>query len=96
MHLHEPIGINHLIKKLIEQSPHRSKLEEAIVVNAWNQVMPNPIRRRIEHIYVRQNKIFVKVASAPLRQELQSKKQQIIEELQSHIQDQLIIDIIFT
>jgi hypothetical protein len=95
MYHREPTAISQLVKKLIEQSPYRHKLEQASIVDAWYRAMPLIIRRRTEQIYVRQNKVFVKLSSAPLRQELQNTKHQVLEILQPYITDYSIADIVF-
>jgi hypothetical protein len=95
MYHREPTTINQLVKKLIEQSPHRHKLEEASIIDAWYRAMPLMVRRRTEQIYVRQNKVFVKLNSAPLRQELQNTKHQVLKILQPYITDYAIADIMF-
>ena len=92
----EPTMINHLIQKMIKESPHRDKLEEASIIHAWHQIMPGLISRRTVHIAVKQHKVFVKVNSAPLRQELQNTKQQILERLQNTCKDYIISELIFT
>ncbi|ACE06042.1 MAG: DciA family protein [Candidatus Amoebophilus sp.] len=96
MYHREPTAINQLVKKLIEQSPHRHKLEEASIIDAWYRIMPTIVKRRTEQIYVRQNKVFVKLNSAPLRQELQNTKHQILKMLQPYVIDYTIVDILFT
>jgi hypothetical protein len=96
MHHKEPATINQLLKKLIEQSPYRHKLEEASIIDAWYRTMPTIVKRRTEQVYVKQNKVFVKLNSAPLRQELQNTKHQVLKTLQPYIVDYTIVDILFT
>jgi len=96
MYHREPATINQLVKKLIEQSPYRHKLEEASIIDAWYRIMPTIVKRRTEQIYVKQNKVFVKLNSAPLRQELQNTKHQILKMLQPYVIDYTIVDILFT
>ncbi|OJW67184.1 MAG: hypothetical protein BGO68_01300 [Candidatus Amoebophilus sp. 36-38] len=91
----EPTMINHLIQKMIKESPHRHKLEEATIIHAWHQMMPHLVSRRTVHISVKQHQVFIKVNSAPLRQELQNTKQQILAVLQNACKDYVISDLIF-
>jgi hypothetical protein len=92
---HQPTIINELIKNIIKQSPHQHKLQEANIINTWHQVLPSLISRRTSRIYLKQNKIFVKIDSAPLRQELQNTKQHILKTLQDSVKDYEIIDLVF-
>ncbi len=91
----EPIPIHQLIQRLIEQSPHQHKMVEASIINAWHYHMPAIVSRGTKRIYVKQNKIFVEIASSPLRHELQNAKQTILGKLQGHVPGYTIGDIAF-
>jgi hypothetical protein len=91
----EPIPIHQLIQKLMEQSPHQHKMVEASIISAWHCHMPAIVSRGTKRIYVKHNKIFVEVASSPLRHELQNAKQTILEKLQTHIPGCRLDDIAF-
>jgi hypothetical protein len=93
--MNNPAPIFQLIQKLIEKSPHQHKMVEASIINAWYQLMPDLINKRTKRIYVKQNKIFVEIASAPLRHELQNAKQSMLEKLQERVPNYPLHDLVF-
>eukprot|EP01132_Coremiostelium_polycephalum_P000760 gene760-942_t len=95
MNSQEPTIISQLVSRLISQSPHKHKLGEASVIHAWHCVMPDIVKRRTDQVYVKNNTLFVKLSSAPLRQELQNTKHKMLQMLQDQLTDYTIADIIF-
>jgi len=90
-----PMILRDLVKKMISTSPHRHKLEEAMLIEAWHRTMPLAIQKRTTQIYVHKQKLFVKLSSAPLRQELQNQKKTLVALLQNATEDCPPIDIVF-
>ena len=77
----QPITIGQAIQQFIAKSPHQDKLTAATIVSAWQQMMPAAVLQQTEKAFVQQGKLFVKIGSAPLRQELQSNKDLIYQRL---------------
>ena len=91
----EFVTISQVVKQLIAQSPYSHKLEEASIVCAWKQVMPSIVLQRTEQTFVKQNKLFIKIRSAPLRQELQNSKAKVLQLVREAASACLITDIAF-
>lgn len=81
MQQNEPVTLQQLIHKIIQRSPHQDKIQQASIINAWNTLMPEAVKRATKHIDVRKYNICIEVTSAPLRQELQASKDKILQEL---------------
>jgi hypothetical protein len=91
----EPIKVGQVFKQLIDQSPYKHKLVEAALISAWNQVMPPVVIKRTEQISVKQSKLFLKINSAPLRQEIQNAKSQVLTLLKEAAPECELIDIVW-
>jgi hypothetical protein len=91
----EPIKISQALKQLIDQSPHKHKLVEAALICAWKQVMPPVVTQRTEQIGVQQNKLFLKINSAALRQEIQNSKDRVLALLKEAAPECELTDIIW-
>ena len=91
----ELVTISQVVKQLIARSPYRHKLEEATIVCAWKQVMPPIVLQRTEQTFVKQDKLFIKISSAPLRQELRNTKDQVLQLVREAAPDCVITDIAF-
>lgn len=86
--------VSQVLKQLIASSPHKHKLEEATILCAWKQVMPLVVLKRTEQAFVKQDKLFIKISSAPLRQELQNTKDQVLQLIRKAAPDCTITDIV--
>jgi hypothetical protein len=91
----EPTTLREAIQQMTQKSPHRHKLEEAMLVCAWKVAMPEAVCKRTERMFYKQGKFFVYLSSAPLRQELGLNKTKVLELLRVHVQGCTLIDIIF-
>ncbi|MEO1219177.1 MAG: DciA family protein [Bacteroidota bacterium] len=76
------IPISQAIQQYLDQHPHQDRLTTAQILLAWKQLMPAPVQKRIQKAFVKQDKLFVKVGSAALRQSLVASKSRILERMQ--------------
>lgn len=91
----EPKTLQEVMQQMRERSPHKHKLEEAMLVCAWKVVMPEVVRRRTECMFYKQGKFFVRLSSAPLRQELGLNKTKVLDLLRGHARGCDLMDVIF-
>ena len=57
--------------------------------------MGKPIAKRTEKLYVKDKVLFVKLNSAPLRQELTMKKSKVLEIIHDNFDKELVVDVLF-
>lgn len=60
----------------LEQPYHEKRL-----VLTWEELMGKPIASRTEQLYIRNRILFVKLASAPLKQDLINKRETVLKTL---------------
>jgi hypothetical protein len=70
-------------------------MANAAVSNAWEQLMPATVYQHTMQCTVKNNTVFVSIASPALRQELQADKEMILTRLQDALQDYPIANIFF-
>lgn len=73
----------------------KSKFNESYLVTYWERLMGVSIAQRTEKIYINNGVLFLRISSAPLRQELVLAKSRIISLLNSEIGEQIIKDVVF-
>jgi len=95
MHKTGLVTISQAVQQLIAQSPYKHKLAEAAIICAWKQVMPPTVLQRTEQTFVKQDKLFIKINSAPLRQELRNMQEQVLERLRAAVPDCTITALVF-
>lgn len=81
----DDIGIKDAIEKWIETYRLRSKYDASSIVNAWPDIMGKAIANRTQQIYIRDKKLFVKVESAVIKNELAMMRRQIIGRVNEYV-----------
>jgi len=88
-----PIG--EVLKELIETYRLEGKLNELKIVHSWEKVVGEMIARHTTDLYIRNGKLFVKVDSPALKNELTYSSSMIIENLNTEAGSKVIEEIIF-
>ncbi|MDD9139427.1 MAG: DUF721 domain-containing protein [Candidatus Cardinium sp.] len=86
-------SLKELMHQFLETSPFQKQLATAKVRAIWHTTMPTSIHAKTEKIYLHHNKVFLKITSAALRQELRFHKNKILKLFQEAIPNTL--DVIF-
>ena len=87
--------LEEVVQKILARSPHKPQLTAAAVRCAWKAIMPDAVHKRTESIFVKQGKLFVKLNSAALSQELRLNNAQVLIRLKEHIKDSTLEEVIF-
>lgn len=72
-----------------------SKMQELQILDVWNECVGETISNYSTPVEIRKNKLFVKAENAAWRYELSLKKKQIIDNLNTHLKNKIIKEIIF-
>jgi predicted nucleic acid-binding Zn ribbon protein len=89
-----PIG--EVLRELIETYRLEGKLNEIKVVHSWEKVVGGMIARCTKDIYIKKGKLFVKVDSPALKNELTYNASVIIERLNAEAGSKVVEEIVFT
>lgn len=73
----------------------RGKFDEKKLINSWETMMGKPIAKRTEKMYIKDKVLFVKLNSAPLRQELTMSKNKVLDILHRDFDKDMVIDVLF-
>ncbi len=63
------------------------KYREKLLVESWESLMGKPIASRTSAVYLNKRVLFVKLTSAPMKQELVNNKQKVIAVLSEDFGD---------
>jgi len=89
----QPLG--EVIRELLSNYRLEGKLLQARVIEAWPEVTGKMITNHTKDIYFKGSKLFVKIDSPALKNELSYSKGKIIEELNKVVGEAIVSDIIF-
>ncbi len=89
---------SHRIDELIAQVLHETKLDiglkEYELIKSWEKVIGKNVARATTDIYIRNRKLYVKIASSVIRNELLIIRQGLVKALNEEVQKSVIDDVV--
>ena len=89
------ISIAEAIKDYTKEMNLDGKLNEAGVINSWEEIVGKAISSRTSNMYIKDHVLFVHLNSSVVRNELVMLRQAIIEKLNEKAGTEVIKDIVF-
>jgi predicted nucleic acid-binding Zn ribbon protein len=84
-----------VINDLLKAYKLKGKFNETHIIASWERIMGTPIANRTSALNIHNKKMYVKLSSAPLKQELSMSKSRIVELLNNDLGEVVIEEIIF-
>ena len=94
MKRHNDQIIKDVLKDMVDTFKLRSKLNQTKIKTLWSSMMGPGIAGYTKDIYIRGNKIFIQIESAPLRQELSMGKEKIKKIINEELGEEYIEEVI--
>jgi predicted nucleic acid-binding Zn ribbon protein len=88
-------SLKEAIDSLLKVYQLQNKFQETYVTANWEQIVGKPISSRTSDVYVKKEKLFLKITSAPLKKELLLTKHKLIELINKSANQEIIKEIIF-
>jgi predicted nucleic acid-binding Zn ribbon protein len=88
-------SLKEVIDAMLDTYKLKGKFDESKLINSWQAMMGKPIAKRTEKMYIKDRVLFVKLNSAPLRQELTMSKSKVLEILHRDFDKDMVIDVLF-
>lgn len=89
----EPLG--KVIDRLLKAYRLENKYYEAGLILSWEKILGKAIANRTDQIYINDRKLFVRLNSASLRQELSMARSRLVELLNEQFTTSVIDDVVF-
>lgn len=89
------ITLKEAIDKMLNQFRLRGKFDETGVVSLWPEVLGAAVANRTKQIYIHERKLFVRIESAVIKNELLIVKSAIVDKLNERVGNKVIEDIVF-
>ena len=87
--------LKEVIHRLIKAYRIEPGLNKAAIVKKWHEKMGAAISNRTENVFLKRDKLFVKINSAPLKNELSMSKTRVMEMLNEDFPEPIVVDIVF-
>ena len=81
----DDVTIKQAVEKLLDVYRLRRKFDETSIVTAWPELIGSAIANRTQQIYIRDKKLFVRVESAVIKNELAMMRRQIIGRVNEYV-----------
>jgi predicted nucleic acid-binding Zn ribbon protein len=91
----ESHSLKEAIESLLKIYQLQNKFDETYVEFNWEQIMGKPIAARTLSVYVKNEKLYLKLDSAPLKKELMMAKNKMIELINKSASNNIIKEVIF-
>ncbi len=82
-------------KKFLKDQHLDEKYSEKQLISMWGEIMGKPIANRTTKVFIANKVMYVKLNSAPLKQELLLAKDKVLDLLGKHVDLSIIEDIRF-
>lgn len=86
--------IGQVIKKLIKNKKLSKRLDALIVLDVWNNIIGKDLEKYIKSTKLVDDKLFVKLRSSIVRNEMSYKKTQLIQRINKKLNKEVIKDIV--
>ena len=86
--------IDDLIRQVLKENNLDGRLKEYELVNSWEKVIGKSVANATTDIYIRNRKLFVKVRSSVIRNELLMIREGLVRALNREVRANIIDDIV--
>lgn len=87
--------IKEAINDLLDSYRLRKKFDETALIAAWPELMGTAISNRTKQLYISDKKLFLRIESSVIKNELLMMQSQIIKRLNEKAGQEVIISIVF-
>jgi hypothetical protein len=95
MNRNDPKPLKAAIAQFVKAYRMQSRLDEVDTVNAWNECFGQMVQRQTRSIRLQaEGKLWIKLNSGPLKEELMMSKGQIVKRLNDHLGRKIIAEVI--
>jgi predicted nucleic acid-binding Zn ribbon protein len=88
------LTLGEAINLMVTELKLKTKLDEARIKERWAEVMGKPIAKYTSSVSFKKGKLYIKVESAPLKQELSYSREKIKELFNTELGETVIQEVI--
>jgi hypothetical protein len=88
------VTIGQALELMVDRLKLRNKLNESRIRENWAKVMGKPIARYTQQVSLKEGKLYIKIDSAPLKQELNYSRAKIIELFNKELGADVVTDVV--
>jgi predicted nucleic acid-binding Zn ribbon protein len=89
------VTLKDAIGKMLDVYRLRRKFDETSILAIWPEIMGTAIANRTKQIYIHDKKLFIRIESSVIKNELLLVRQGIIQKLNEHAGSEVITEMVF-
>ena len=87
--------VGEAMRELLDAYKLTARYEQTQLIQSWERLMGSPIARRTDKLFIKDQKLYVKLNSAPLKQELNMSKSKILAVFLREFGEVIVEDVVF-
>ncbi len=88
------VTLGQALEMMVDDLKLRGKINESRIRDGWAEIMGKPIARYTSSVSLRDGKLYIKIDSAALKQELNYSREKIIELFNKELGGQVVKDVV--
>jgi len=88
-------SLGEAIREMLHQLRLNEKLNETRLTASWEQIMGRMIASHTENMFLKDKKIFIKLDSPALKNELMMSKTKLLERINEEVKEMVVEDVVF-
>lgn len=89
------VTLKDAIGKMLDVYRLRRKFDETSILSVWPEIMGTAIANRTKQIYIHDKRLFLRIESSVIKNELIMVRQGIIQKLNEHAGREVITEMVF-
>jgi hypothetical protein len=88
-------SLKEAIEQMMQVYKIKRKFDETGIIAAWPDLVGKPVANRTKELFIHDKKLFLRIESSVIKNELMLMRAQIIEKINNEARSELIVEIIF-
>ncbi|BDD07936.1 hypothetical protein FUAX_03680 [Fulvitalea axinellae] len=89
------VGIRESVEGMLQAFKLKKRFDETMLVSSWEELMGRTIAAKTSELAVRNGVLFVRITSAPLKQELNYRKADVLDRFREEYGHDIVTDVVF-
>ncbi|MEH0158128.1 DUF721 domain-containing protein [Limibacter armeniacum] len=92
---HEPTSVKDVMNDIVKSFKMEARYNNAVIMSSWEKIMGRTIASRTEKVFVKKKILYIKINSAPLKNELTMSRNKIVEMINKYLGNEAVTDVRF-
>lgn len=88
-------SLKEAIEQMLQVYKIKRRFDETAVIASWSQLVGKPVANRTKELFVRDKKLFLRIESSVVKNELMLMRTQIIDKINEEAKAIIVEEIIF-